>query len=825
MNTNWMTHIENLIEKKRCCKKNETELMKKKKKLNEVNDDTINNYYENNYGLNKYNINKKILENYRRENINELYKWQEECLNNLKKVRWKEGENFIYVAPTSGGKTLVAEIFVFEELQKTECIFFLLPLNSLINEKIDYFKKICKDANIKIGSEIDENNIIICTYEKMNNYINKKKINNNHNYIVIIDEFHLINEKPRGIYIENIISKFLFINKKLANIKIICMSGTLNNIPILKRWINAKVYISSYRPQEIKEYYICNYNIFKKEKENFSYYCNIYDFSNLHNDHNSKSNCIDKLNKSKISSFLINKNKILNNSLIHSLLCFSIHSLINNLNTLIFCSTKKNCEFYINVLNQFLNFNPYQVTEDIHIKRSKLNDTISHIDKYAYNKMNKLISNGICYYHSDINTYIKKLLETSFKEKTLFLLTCTSTLSVGLNLQVDRVIISSPFIADNFLSITQYKQMIGRAARLKKGDSIIIIEKVHEKKLLELFKQDFTNIKSIMNNSLEYLEKYIIELICLYDKTLSFSDIIHLLSFSLYYNEIINSITEEKEKDFLISTLTEEKNGDENYRESFELNIEDFTQEEIFFYKKKKDEIHHVINNLLKHKCIEIKNKKFQITNFCRSLCICNFTLSYGIELLNEIKNYDRIYLYNNFHLCYLCSSYNLSITSFNYNLPFLKNLISMISDNYTRNIIFQILKFDSDIINMLNIKNQNIYNKKRLFFNDNVLQGKYCKLYISILLFMYLEKNNFSYICETFKITEDVLQSILQHTYMYIHLLIAFFDKIDEWIIASLLKKFLHYFKNCKSLSTYHYDISQVNNLKYNNYFQKKIK
>ncbi|CRH03900.1 DEAD/DEAH box helicase, putative [Plasmodium relictum] len=844
MNIGWMTDLENLIERKRNYKKNETELIKKKK-LNETNNYMINNCYENNYNLYKYNINKEVLENYRKENINELYKWQDECLSKLKTVDWDKGENFIYVAPTSGGKTLVAEIFAFEEVEKIECIFFLLPLNSLINEKIDYFKKICKNTNIKIGSEMDDNNIILCTYEKLNNYMNKKKINCNNSYIVIIDEFHLINEEPRGIYIENIISKILYLNKNSAKIKIICMSGTLNNIPILKKWLNAKIYISSYRPQEIKEHYICNYDIFKKEKENFSYFCNTYDFFKLYNNNNNNNNnsstnnnindittnsnneskCISQFNtKSKIHSFLINKNKILNNSLIHSLLCLSIHSLDNNLNTLIFCSTKKNCEFYINIINKFLNVNPYHKTsEDTQIKRKKLNEKIFLIDKHIYNKMNKLISNGICYYHSDINISVKKLLEISFKEKTLFLLTCTSTLSVGLNLLVDRVIISSPFIAQHFLSITQYKQMIGRAARLKKGDSIIIVEKEHEKTLLEVFKQDFTNIKSTMNNSLESLEKYIIEFICLYYQKLSFNNIIHMLSFSLYYNEVVSSKREEK-KELLISLLNEEeKKRGNNYRELFEINIKDLTEEEIFFYNKKKEEIHKVINNLLKHKCIEIKNKNFEITNFCKSLCISNFTLSYGIELLNEIKSFEKIFLYNNFHLCYLCSSCNINITSFNYNLPFLKNLISMISDNYTRNIIFQILKFDSDIINMLNLKNQNIYNKKKLFFNDNALQGKYCKLYMSILLYMYLEENNFSFICSTFKITIDVLQSILQYTYMYIHILIAFYYQIDEWMIASFLKKFLQYFKNSKALSSHHYDISQANNLKYTHNFQKK--
>ncbi|SCO74828.1 DEAD/DEAH box helicase, putative [Plasmodium vivax] len=905
--------------------------------------------------LHAYRIEKAILENYKKEHIRELYPWQAECLSLLKTVRWEEGESFLFVAPTSGGKTLVAEIFAFEQMDQTEKTFFLFPLNSLINEKMSYLKKLCRGTSIKVGSELAENDIVLCTYERMNNYLNRNKLEGQggmggmevgmevgtnvgmnvgmnvgvklgmggcppqgssanpqgssanrggdppHNYLIVIDEFHLISEKGRGIYIENIISKIIFLNRKQrqAKIKVICMSGTLNNFPALKKWMNAKIYVSPYRrPQEIKEHYICNCGVYRKEKEGcpFSYLCNVYDFYRSWADKSGEQgakrflynvasvssfkrcNLSDEMNtfhqntKGNIAHFLkMKKNPSVNNSLVHSLLCFSLHSRVNNLNTLIFCSTKKNCEVYISLINQYFSAFPVEDTpEDVQLRRDKLNESIRQLDGYAHSTMSKLVANGICYYYSDITNSVKRLIEVAYKEKTLFLLTCTSTLSVGLNLLVDRVLISSPFIAQNFLSITQYRQMIGRAARQKKGDSFLLVEKRHEKKMLQIFQESCTNITSTMNDggSLDEMEKYLIEFLCLVDaRPVSLRDVVVMLSFSLCFAEVTqgsetqSSETELSEAQFGERQLCETKLGETKLMEGqlcetklmeghsadqsanqtadqsanqpddqsanqpddqpahhpaaasapgcpLEVDEENFTPSERAFYEAKKEQIHAVLNVLIQHKCVQVESnrRRLRLTNFCRSLCVSNFTASFGSELLLEVKKYDRVHLFNHsFHLCYLCSAHNLNVASFSYCLPFLKNLIGMIcSDSHTKHIIFQVLEFDSDVINMLALRNQNncFWKKRKKYFAEDQMERKHNKLYLSILLFLHLKGTTCSALCSLFKITEDVLQSVLQHTYMHVHILISFFDQLDEWILSSLLRKFLLNFRACRLAS-----------------------
>nr|XP_011765816.1 helicase POLQ-like isoform X5 [Macaca nemestrina] len=153
-----------------------------------------------------YSLPSKVRDLYAQfKGIEKLYEWQHTCLT-LNSVQ--ERKNLIYSLPTSGGKTLVAEILMLQELLCCrKDVLMILPYVAIVQEKL-----------------------------------------------------HMIGEGSRGATLEMTLAKILYTSRTT---QIIGMSATLNNVEDLQKFLQAEYYTSQFRPVELKEYLKINDTIYE----------------------------------------------------------------------------------------------------------------------------------------------------------------------------------------------------------------------------------------------------------------------------------------------------------------------------------------------------------------------------------------------------------------------------------------------------------------------------------------------------------------------------------------------------------------------------------
>ncbi|CAK9804907.1 Helicase POLQ-like [Anthophora plagiata] len=219
-----------------------------------------------------YGLPKKVQELFLKiRDIKTLYKWQDECLN-LDAV--KNRKNLIYALPTSGGKTLVAEVLMLKELicNKKNAIF-ILPFVAIVQEKVQAMTPFALELDFLIEEYAGlkgiyppkkrrkKKSMYMCTIEKalglINSLIEEKRFNEIG--IIVVDELHLLGESGgRGATLEVLLTKVLFVNE---SIQIVGMSATIGNLNEIAKFLNADLYTGNFRPVEIKEYVKCDDNI------------------------------------------------------------------------------------------------------------------------------------------------------------------------------------------------------------------------------------------------------------------------------------------------------------------------------------------------------------------------------------------------------------------------------------------------------------------------------------------------------------------------------------------------------------------------------------
>ncbi|XP_052903094.1 helicase POLQ-like [Anopheles moucheti] len=403
---------------------------------------------------------RRILRDFR--GIGDLYDWQRECLA-LPAIQ--ERRNLIYALPTSGGKTLVAEILMLREvICRLRNVLFIVPYVSLAQEKMIALSPFSLELQFLLEEysggkgqcpprkRRKKNTIFVCTIEKalmlMDSLVEAGRANEIG--LIVIDELHMIGEQRRGACLEMLITKVQVLR---AGIQIVGMSATIGNLTEVARFMLADVYSRDFRPVELKEFVKCGEDLYAVRSQG------------------QTGRTEDVFGEKRALEFVDCGEELRRLDTDHVVRL--IMEVIPDSSCLVFCPTKSKCESLCAMLASHLptRLAEHRADEKEQIIRALKEDgSIAPVLPQAFRV-------GVAYHHAGLTQDERRTIEDAYRAGILSLIVCTSTLAAGVNLPARRVIIRSPYIGNSFLTLSRYKQMVGRAGRAgfgETGDAILI---------------------------------------------------------------------------------------------------------------------------------------------------------------------------------------------------------------------------------------------------------------------------------------------------------------------------------------------------------------
>ena len=167
------------------------------------NDDENEDDDNNPINLSAWGLPATVLAKYHSMGIRRLFQWQVDALRTGNALA---GGNLVYSAPTSAGKTLVAELLMLKRVLETKKkAVFILPYVAVSREKVVSLDAIYGEAGLKVGGFMGSYShsppgvfaavdVAVCTIEKANSLVNRlvEEKRTGEVACVVIDEMHMV---------------------------------------------------------------------------------------------------------------------------------------------------------------------------------------------------------------------------------------------------------------------------------------------------------------------------------------------------------------------------------------------------------------------------------------------------------------------------------------------------------------------------------------------------------------------------------------------------------------------------------------------------------
>src|SRR6184192_2395706 len=361
-------------------------------------------------------------------------------------------------APTSSGKTVVAEYAIFRALREGQKVIYTTPLKALSNQKYHDFVRAYGESLVGLvtgeNTINDDAPVVVMTTEILRNLIYEDPGRLDLVRFVVLDEVHYIDDFPRGSVWEEIVIQ------APATIKLVGLSATIGNYQEIADWMaenrgGMETVFHDVRPVELKMWLAINnrfYPLFKA-------------------DGGIDQRTWSKGAQEEEASYRIGGYRGLpSNDLLHVI--EQLRSL-EMLPAIYFIFSRRGCrEALQRCAYHELDLTTAAEKEAIdRVAAERLQGLKDQDEEALFRRMvdARLLRRGMAEHHAGLLPYHKEMVEELFQRGLIKVVFATETLSLGINMPARGVVVSSftKFDGVNFSALTtgELTQLMGRAGR------------------------------------------------------------------------------------------------------------------------------------------------------------------------------------------------------------------------------------------------------------------------------------------------------------------------------------------------------------------------
>jgi len=373
-----------------------------------------------------------------------------------------DAENSVLVtAPTSSGKTLVAEYAIGKALEESKCLYYTAPIKALCNQKFRDFSYQFGEENVGLvtgdHSIRSDSKILVMTTEVLRNMLYTTKGVPEDLYCVVLDEIHFLEDPYRGGVWEEII---LTLPRRVL---LVALSATVSNADELTDWIrsvrgNIDQISRDARPVPLKGHFLAS------EKRNN------YQLTNIAILKNGKPNTKGQMFKNAYKGREGRNSKRWTtprrNEIVAEL------KKLEMLPAIFFIFSRKGCDEARDSMVRYvgsLNNKDEGKKARAYAEEKFRSLTVEEKEVLRVDSLLEGVEKGFASHHAGLLPVFKQTIEELFSLGLLKLVFATETLAVGVNLPAKSVVIEklTKFNGEShdLLKPSQFTQLTGRAGR------------------------------------------------------------------------------------------------------------------------------------------------------------------------------------------------------------------------------------------------------------------------------------------------------------------------------------------------------------------------